>query len=194
MWRGEKSCPYRNSNSDPFAIQPVVSRCTDCYPHPTNIIINIIKCGFHCSNHFMCVHGCVCLFVCLFVQGKTKFVTFSFQEACHRQMVQVVKWSNNGCLIVTISVLSSLPPFRGKQQCTTWHSLECLNMLSSTVVTVALCLATSSSLVLGGSIYSSHVPTKKIHQSLIWWQNAMQLASDIHSTMCCLNHFWTSSP
>jgi hypothetical protein len=30
MWRGEKSCPYRESNSNPLAIQPVASRHTDC--------------------------------------------------------------------------------------------------------------------------------------------------------------------
>jgi hypothetical protein len=27
---GEKSCPYRDSNSDPSAVQPVASRYTDC--------------------------------------------------------------------------------------------------------------------------------------------------------------------
>jgi hypothetical protein len=29
-WRAEKSCPYRDSNSDPSAVQPVVSRYIDC--------------------------------------------------------------------------------------------------------------------------------------------------------------------
>jgi hypothetical protein len=28
--RGEKSCPYRDSNSDPSTVQPIASRCTDC--------------------------------------------------------------------------------------------------------------------------------------------------------------------
>jgi hypothetical protein len=38
-WRGEKSCPYRDSNSDP----PVASRYTDCaIPLDYNIIIIII--------------------------------------------------------------------------------------------------------------------------------------------------------
>jgi hypothetical protein len=30
MWRGEQSCPYRDVNSDPSAVQPVASRYTDC--------------------------------------------------------------------------------------------------------------------------------------------------------------------
>jgi hypothetical protein len=29
-WIGEKSFPYRDSNSDPSIVQPVASRCTDC--------------------------------------------------------------------------------------------------------------------------------------------------------------------
>jgi hypothetical protein len=29
-WRGEKYCPYRDSNSYPSAVQPVASRYTDC--------------------------------------------------------------------------------------------------------------------------------------------------------------------
>jgi ferredoxin-thioredoxin reductase catalytic subunit len=28
MWGGEKSCPCRDSNSDPSVVQPVASRCT----------------------------------------------------------------------------------------------------------------------------------------------------------------------
>jgi hypothetical protein len=38
-WRGEKSCPYRDSNTDPSAVEPVASRYTDCaIPLPPNIM------------------------------------------------------------------------------------------------------------------------------------------------------------
>jgi hypothetical protein len=30
MWRGEKSCYFRDSNFDPSAVQPVAGRYTDC--------------------------------------------------------------------------------------------------------------------------------------------------------------------
>jgi hypothetical protein len=29
-WIGNKSCPYRDSNSDPSVVQPVARRYTDC--------------------------------------------------------------------------------------------------------------------------------------------------------------------
>jgi hypothetical protein len=29
-WRGEKSCPYRDSNSDHSDVKPIASRYTDC--------------------------------------------------------------------------------------------------------------------------------------------------------------------
>jgi hypothetical protein len=34
-WKGENSCPYRDSNSNPSAIQPVASRYTDYAPPRT---------------------------------------------------------------------------------------------------------------------------------------------------------------
>jgi hypothetical protein len=42
MWRGEKSHPYRESNSDPSVVRSVVSRCTDCAIPALHIIIIII--------------------------------------------------------------------------------------------------------------------------------------------------------
>jgi hypothetical protein len=41
-WRGDKSCPYRYSNSYPSAVEPVVIRYTDCVIPATVIIIIII--------------------------------------------------------------------------------------------------------------------------------------------------------
>jgi hypothetical protein len=42
-WRGEKFGPYRDSNSDPLAVQPVTSHYTHCaIPAPIIIIIIII--------------------------------------------------------------------------------------------------------------------------------------------------------
>jgi hypothetical protein len=39
MWKGEKSCPYQDWNSDPSAVQPVASCYTDCaIPAPTRCV------------------------------------------------------------------------------------------------------------------------------------------------------------
>jgi hypothetical protein len=53
MWRGEKSWPYRDSNSDPSAIQPVVSRYTDCAipaPMKSEVDIYIVTYGPFLGN------------------------------------------------------------------------------------------------------------------------------------------------
>jgi hypothetical protein len=43
-WRGEKLCPYRDSSSDPSAIQPVASRYTDCaIPDPGGEIATLLN-------------------------------------------------------------------------------------------------------------------------------------------------------
>jgi hypothetical protein len=43
--RGENSCPYRDSNSDPSVVQPVASRYTDCaIPAPPTNHCNYKKC------------------------------------------------------------------------------------------------------------------------------------------------------
>jgi hypothetical protein len=43
MWRGEKSCPYGESNSDFSAVEPVANRCTD-FPIPApNFSISFYK-------------------------------------------------------------------------------------------------------------------------------------------------------
>jgi hypothetical protein len=46
-WRGEKSCPYRDSNSDPSTVQPVANRYTDCAIAAPNL---------HCALFIIITH------------------------------------------------------------------------------------------------------------------------------------------
>lgn len=84
---------------------------------------------------------------CTYVQGETEFmykistvwflckrklkilysiwpVTFSFQDTCHCQMAQTIRWWNYECLVVTVGVWTGLCPFKVRWQCATQHSLK----------------------------------------------------------------------
>jgi hypothetical protein len=60
MWRGEESCFYRNSKSDPSAVQPVACRYTDCaIPRLPKIIFILKYIRIYTDNSETYVHLCV---------------------------------------------------------------------------------------------------------------------------------------